>query len=71
MRVLGAGAARPDGHLGDRPPGGRPVAPQDWFDDGSFCRWAQRDLPPTEAVLAAVCEVLPEALARQLRVGLS
>ncbi len=48
------------------PPGGTSIAPENWFDDGSFARWSQRNLPPGEAVLPAILNGLPDALAREL-----
>lgn len=48
------------------PPGGRAVALQDWFDDGSFARWVTRNLVPGEDLLPAVLDALPRALGREL-----
>ena len=48
------------------PPGGTVIAPETWFDDGSFARWSQRNLQPGEAVLPAVLNGLPDALASEL-----
>lgn len=38
----------------------------DWFDDGSFSRWVQRNQPPAEAILPAVLDALPHEVGRQL-----
>lgn len=38
----------------------------DWFDDGSFSRWVQRNQPPAEAILPAVLDALPDDVGRQL-----
>ena len=48
------------------PPGGTVITPEAWFDDGSFARWSQRNLPPGEVVLPAVLNGLPDALASEL-----
>ncbi|CAN5878083.1 hypothetical protein BH23ACT2_BH23ACT2_13900 [soil metagenome] len=41
------------------PPGGTVRALPHWFDDGSFSRWVQRDLPPADLVLPAVLDAVP------------
>ena len=53
------------------PPGGTMVAPDTWFDDGSFARWSQRDLPPADALLPAILDALPDSLANELRDALT
>lgn len=44
------------------PPGAARVGLSRWFDDGSFSRWIQRDLPPAEVIWPAVCEALSPSL---------
>jgi len=39
------------------------IDPADWFDDGSFCRWTMRRLPPAELLLGDLLAVLPDDLA--------
>ncbi|MCU1499417.1 MAG: hypothetical protein JWM47_3370, partial [Acidimicrobiales bacterium] len=53
-----------------RPPGGQIVASAQWFDDGSFSRWAQRNLPPAGPLLAAVGQALPAPLVAELQQAL-
>ncbi len=64
LRRLWAGAGLPSAPPGL--PDAVPVALADWFDDGSFCRWVLRNLPPPEAVLPAVVDALPESVAAEL-----
>lgn len=45
------------------PAGGSAVALANWFDDGSFARWIQRDLPPVAELLDAVLATVPDAVA--------
>ena len=49
-----------------RPPGGVAVPWEDWFDDGSFSRWVQRNQPPAEAIYRTVLDALPGELGVQL-----
>lgn len=52
-----------DGH----PPGiGRATSLAEWFDDGSYSRWVQRDLPPRDLLVEAVLANLPDEVAADL-----
>ncbi len=64
MRRLWRGAA-PVGP-GLRPPGGRPIALPDWFDDGSFSRWITRHLVPGEDLLPAILDAVPGSVGSEL-----
>ncbi len=64
MRQLWAGNEPPQ--LAPPLPGTIAVPLAEWFDDGSFSRWVQRNLPPSEAVLPAVLDALPAAVASEL-----
>ena len=48
------------------PPGGRSITVSRWFDDGSFSRWVQRNLPEPADLLPVVLDSLPAALADEL-----
>ena len=66
MRQL-AGRHQPSApRLCDPQPRGLQVRWEDWFDDGSFSRWAQRNQPPAEAILPAVLACLSDDLGAQL-----
>ncbi len=62
-RLVGTSPLPP---AGARPPGGRAVPADRWFDDGSFSRWAARRLPPAEALLPAVLDALPASVGAEL-----
>lgn len=49
-----------------RPPGGTETSPAAWFDDGSFARWATRNLPDPSELLGSLMTVLPLGVAAQL-----
>lgn len=50
-----------------RPPWGLDLVPLDeWFDDGAYCRWIQRDLAPATELLPLVLDGLPERVGREL-----
>jgi len=48
------------------PPGGRSLRLPRWFDDGSFSRWVQRNLPEPVDLLPVVLDSLPAALGDEL-----
>jgi hypothetical protein len=52
------------------PSGGRAVSAAEWFDDGSFARWVQRDLPPVADLLDAVLSTAPEHVAARIAAAL-
>ena len=37
--------------------------PSDWFDDGSFARWVERDLPPIDDLLEVVFATVADSVA--------
>jgi hypothetical protein len=51
-------------------PGGTVVPLPEWFDDGSFSRWVQRNLPPADLVLPAVLDAVPVDSGAELIDGL-
>jgi hypothetical protein len=51
-------------------PGGTMMALPEWFDDGSFSRWVQRNLPPADVVLPAVLDAVPVDSGAELIDGL-
>lgn len=64
MRVLWSRDA--PASLPHQVPGGRPIALADWFDDGSFCRWVQRNLPEADQLLPGVLDALPDSVGTEL-----
>lgn len=59
-------ADRPPPDAPAHPPGGRQVPLSQWFDDGSFSRWIQRNLPPLDSLLAAVLDAVPATVGAEL-----
>ncbi|MCB0977264.1 MAG: hypothetical protein KDB02_07360 [Acidimicrobiales bacterium] len=45
------------------PPAGTAMHPSDWFDDGSFARWVERDLPPIDDLLEVVFATVADSVA--------
>lgn len=48
---------------GRRPPEGTTIRASSWFDDGSFARWVQRELPDFDDLADAVLSTLPDDVA--------